>query len=385
MSISIDTNTWYRLTNAQTGLSIALDAVNTGMASTQGPVQMDGVENVYGQYWHIAVQPSGYFHFSTLYLGERMILDTLPIINNSTPRLNAASIGSTKFGQQWSVSAQGDGSFKFSNDAAGATLFLEVCSNTNELCFDGGDSPAQHWTVAEIEKINPTDPAYSSTSQTPGSAATTSILSVPASTREPAVSIVPAPSVVSVSSVAPASLSSTTWLPATTTIFVPASSPTATLLLPITDSGGGGSDNNGSDSEGAASSLTVITPLSYAAPSITTFTPSASYNLPTTSSGNTIISPTQTTSVNPLPFLNSPSNTSTTFVTSTPSATSATLSYASAYTYYAVGPSSDVAYLTAPAQSSTIKYSSDVEELGGGIGSLLVLVMVMVGWGQRCW
>ena len=159
MSLNIDT--WYRLTNAETGPETALDVVNNGSDDGAGDLVLDALANVSGQYWQVARQPSNVYHLTTLYLGPSKVLTVLAGTNGTQVHLTAPTGNGC---ENWTVKRQTDKTYKFSNACTGSSYFLDYCASTKSLCLQEGDDPGQHWTLTSIEGISPTNPAYSSTS-----------------------------------------------------------------------------------------------------------------------------------------------------------------------------------------------------------------------------
>ncbi|MCJ1433412.1 hypothetical protein MMC27_002772 [Xylographa pallens] len=157
MTTGIDPNTWYRLTNAAIGASIALDVVNTGNSSTQGPVQLDGTGNVSGQFWHIVLQPTCKYHLSSSYLGPDMILSNALVLNRTTPYLKPIQKDPPDPSQQWTLIPVGNGEYKLTNDGVGPNLFMDFCGSPGGLCFGNEDVVGQKWALSELNAINPSN------------------------------------------------------------------------------------------------------------------------------------------------------------------------------------------------------------------------------------
>ena len=158
MSINIDT--WYRLTNAETGPETALDVVNQSSDDGAGDLVLDALATASGQYWQLAQQSSNVYHLTTLYLGPGKVLN-VAVGNNGTQVHLTAPAGDGC--ENWTLKPQTDETYKFSNACTGSSYFLDYCASTKSLCLQEGDSAGQHWTLTSIESISPTDPAYSST------------------------------------------------------------------------------------------------------------------------------------------------------------------------------------------------------------------------------
>ena len=158
MSINIDT--WYRLTNAETGPDTALDVVNQSSDDGAGDVVVDALKSASGQYWQLARQPTNIYHLSTLYLGPGKVLNVVVGSNGTQVHLTTPTGNGC---ENWTLKRQTDETYKFSNACTGSSYFLDYCTSTNSLCLQEGDNPGQHWTVTAIGAISPTDPAYSST------------------------------------------------------------------------------------------------------------------------------------------------------------------------------------------------------------------------------
>ncbi|MCJ1420433.1 hypothetical protein MMC32_006790 [Xylographa parallela] len=160
MTTDIDPNTWYRITNVAIGATTALDVVNTGKNSTQGPVQLDDTANVSGQFWHIVLQPSCKYHLSSSYLGPDMILSNAVVLNRTTPYLKPIEQDPTDPSQQWTLIPVGNGGYKVTNDGLGPNEFLDFCGGAGALCFQDGYTVGQDWALSAIESINPTNTLY---------------------------------------------------------------------------------------------------------------------------------------------------------------------------------------------------------------------------------
>ncbi|MCJ1408203.1 hypothetical protein MMC19_002277 [Ptychographa xylographoides] len=176
--MSFDINTWYRFTNALSGPKTALDVINNSLVNITAQLQLDSIGGWTGQYWHLALQPSGKYHLTTLYLGEQKLLDVINVDNATAPGL----VGSLNDpGQQWELNSQNDGTYKLTNDLMGPNLFLDVCGAPSQLCFKGGDETAQHWSISSIAPIDPTSPAYLSTTSATSSTVSSTV-SLPTTT-----------------------------------------------------------------------------------------------------------------------------------------------------------------------------------------------------------
>ncbi|MCJ1384987.1 hypothetical protein MMC17_008105 [Xylographa soralifera] len=158
MTTIIDPNTWYRITNVAIGTSTALDVINTGSSSTQGPLQLDGTANVSGQFWHIVLQPSCKYYLSTMFLGPGITLSNALFQNNTVPYLKPIEQNPPDPSQQWTLIPQGYGEYKLTNDGVGSDLFMDVCGSAGGLCFQSGDMLGQDWALAAIGIISPSDP-----------------------------------------------------------------------------------------------------------------------------------------------------------------------------------------------------------------------------------
>ncbi|MCJ1316216.1 hypothetical protein MMC15_001537 [Xylographa vitiligo] len=158
---SIDPNFWFRITN---GTSIALDVINTGNSSTEGPLQLDDTANVSGQYWRFVLQPSCKYHLSTMYLGPGMILSNAVVDNSTTPYLKPIATDPPDPSQLWTVIPQGIGLYKLSNDAVGPTLFMDFCGPPGSLCFQSGNPHGQDWALSMIDTISPANTLYATPS-----------------------------------------------------------------------------------------------------------------------------------------------------------------------------------------------------------------------------
>jgi hypothetical protein len=113
---------------------------------------------VSGQFWQFALQSSGSYHLSTLYLGVNKLLGVSVLDNTTTVHLSDVA---SNAGESWTVTPQTDGTYKLSSDFTGSGYYLDLCgSGQTTPCFETGDSQTQHWNITTIRAIASNNPAY---------------------------------------------------------------------------------------------------------------------------------------------------------------------------------------------------------------------------------
>ncbi|CAP80482.1 hypothetical protein PCH_Pc12g08550 [Penicillium rubens Wisconsin 54-1255] len=142
ISTTIDPGTWYRLTNAYLGTSIALDVENDGVGNTEGRLKMAPCGNYSGQFWQFIPQPSsGTYKICSMFLGQNRALD---VYGNDKTKPHLATEGNYS-GQLWTLDGWGDSTWRLSNAYSG-NLRLDTYSDTHEpfispvmkLCLSAG-------------------------------------------------------------------------------------------------------------------------------------------------------------------------------------------------------------------------------------------------------
>ncbi|MCJ1410073.1 hypothetical protein MMC19_004158 [Ptychographa xylographoides] len=151
--MSIDNDSWYFLSVPATVPALLLDVYNNVFINTSAQLLVDNDVQVSGQWWHLALQPSGKYHLTTLFLGENKLLDTLSstVGNSLVPCLTTDS-GAP--GQQWDVIHVSDSSYSLTNDDVGPNNYLGTCSNV-DVCIvsnDQGNPPV--WDFIEIHTLD---------------------------------------------------------------------------------------------------------------------------------------------------------------------------------------------------------------------------------------
>lgn len=138
-------NVWYQLTNAYTGLAMALDVVNDGGPQSSGTLNMARTGNYSGQMWRFvpyAGRPGTYYVYSQ-FLGPSKRLD---VYGDDKTKPHLADAGNYS-GQIWSVTPWGDRTYRLTNAYSGPDLHLDVYSDTKEPFMGDGNHSGQHWTL----------------------------------------------------------------------------------------------------------------------------------------------------------------------------------------------------------------------------------------------
>lgn len=152
--ISVDTSSYYRLTNDYTGSSQALGVRTDG----SGKLGMVPVDKSAGQYWQFVRLANGpKYALRSKYLGDAFSLDVVNDNGVNSRSLHMTTTGHFS-GQFWTVTPWGDGSFQLTNDFTGPSEHLDVYSDTKEAFLDGDNHSGQHWHLTKIGPVIKTVP-----------------------------------------------------------------------------------------------------------------------------------------------------------------------------------------------------------------------------------
>jgi hypothetical protein len=144
---------WYRLTNAFTTPSFALDVVNDGGKASSGTLEMAPSGNFSGQYWRLVPNPdpsSTTYALYTLFLGANKRLD---VYGDDKTKPHLADAGRYS-GQIWTLKPWGDGTWQLTNQYSGPDLHLDVYSDTKVPFMGDGNHTGQHWTLTAIARVD---------------------------------------------------------------------------------------------------------------------------------------------------------------------------------------------------------------------------------------
>lgn len=161
--ISLDTSSYYRLTNDYTSSSQALGVHTDG----SGKLEMVPVDALAGQYWEfVRVADASKYAMRTKYLGDGFSLD---VVNDNGVNSRSLHMATTGYysGQLWTVTPWGDGSFQLTNDFTGPAKHLDVYSDTKEAMLDGDNHSGQHWRLTKIGPVVKTSPVPALTPTAP--------------------------------------------------------------------------------------------------------------------------------------------------------------------------------------------------------------------------
>ena len=148
-------NVWYQLTNAYTGLAMALDVVNDDGPHSSGTLNMAPTGSFSGQRWRFVSytnRPGTYYVYSQ-FLGSNKRLD---VYGNDKTKPHLADAGNYS-GQIWSVTPWGDGTYRLTNAYSGPDLHLDVYSNTKVPFLGDGNHSGQHWTLTSKGTVSRSD------------------------------------------------------------------------------------------------------------------------------------------------------------------------------------------------------------------------------------
>ncbi len=142
--ITIDTNFYYRLTNAALGNGRALDTYS----DTHEPF-MARSRNVTGQHWRLTPLGNNHYRLTNLFLGVNRALDTY---SDTHEPFMARSRNVT--GQFWKLTPVGNGRFRLTNRFLGSGRSLDTRRASREpFMGNSGNTAGQKWRLEKLSRI----------------------------------------------------------------------------------------------------------------------------------------------------------------------------------------------------------------------------------------